>query len=123
MKVSDYKISEFLKNNPDAESIPVNEIKEEEEEAPMENQITLEEAMKQISSLDEKINKLTETIDKLHETSDDKKDETSAEMLKSLTEEVKSLKEETQLKAQAEAVMPQEQTADDIIRKFITGGK
>ena len=121
MKISDYKISEFLKNNPDAESIPVNEIKEEE--APMENQITLEDAMKQISSLDEKINKLTETIDKLNETSDDKKDETSAEMLKSLTEEVKSLKEETQLKAQAEAVMPQEQTADDIIRKFIEGGK
>ena len=119
MKISDYKISEFLKNNPDAESIPVNEIKEEE--APMENQVTIEEAMKQISGLDEKINGLISAIDALK--SEDKKDETSVDMLKALSEEVKSLKEETQLKAQSEAVMPQEQTADDIIRNFITGGK
>lgn len=118
MKISDYKISEFLKNNPDAESIPVNEIKEDE--APMENQVTIEEAMKQISGLDEKINSLVAAIDALK--SEDKKDDTSIDMLKALSEEVKSLKEDTQHAAQAEADMPQEQSADDIIRKFIIGG-
>ena len=120
MKISDYKLSEYLKANPEAENIPVSEVKEDE--ATMENQITIEDAMKQISSLDEKINNLVAAIDKLHET-EDKKDDTSAEMLKALSEEVKSVKEDTQHAAQAEADMPREQTADDIIRNFITGGK
>lgn len=119
MKISDYKLSEYLKNNPDIESIPINEVKEDE--APVETQNSLEDAMEQISSLDEKISKLSEVIDKLYQVED--KDDTSNDMLKALSEEVKELKEGTQLKAQAEAVMPQEQTADDIIRKFITGGK
>lgn len=119
MKISDYKLSEYLKNNPEADSIPVNEIKEDE--TPMENQVTIEEAMKQISGLEEKLNRVTELLDNFR--AEDKKDDTSDDMLKALSEEVKSLKEETQLKAQAEAVMPQEQTADDIIRNFITGGK
>lgn len=119
MKISDYKLSEYLKNNPEAESIPVNEIKEDE--APMENQVTIEDAMKQISGLEEKINRVTDLLDSLK--SEDKKDDTSDDMLKALSEEVKSLKEESQRAAQAEAVMPQEQTADDIIRNFITGGK
>ena len=47
-------------------------------------------------------------------------------LLKSIDElkaEVKALKEDTQHAAQADSVMPQEQTADDIIRKFIEGGK
>jgi len=117
MKISDYKINEFLKNNPEAESIPVNEIKEEE--APTETNVTLEDALTKISGLDEKINSIVAAIDALR--SEDKKD-TSDDTLKALSEEVKTMKEEAQKRAQADSTLPEPESADDILTKFLTGG-
>lgn len=117
MKISDYKIEEFLKNNPEAESIPLSEVKEEE--APKETNVTLEDALTKISGLDEKINGLVAAIDALK--SEDKKD-TSNDMLKALSEEVKTIKEEAQKQAKADSTLPEPESADDILTKFLTGG-
>lgn len=117
MKVSDYnKFKEFFEANPDATEAPDSVI---EDTKPIEGQITLDEVLKQINEVSSKVEKLSEITEKLNSL--DKKDDTTA--IDELKAEVKSLKEETQHAAQAEAVMPQEPTADDVIRKFITGGK
>lgn len=117
MKVSDYnKFKEFFEANPDATEAPDSVI---EDNKPIEGQITLDEVLKQINEVNSKVEKLAELTNKLNSL--DNKDDTSA--IDELKAEVKSLKEETQHAAQAEAVMPQEPTADDVIRKFITGGK
>ncbi|MBQ1571818.1 MAG: hypothetical protein IIZ78_11880 [Clostridiales bacterium] len=117
MKVSDYnKFKEFFEANPDATEAPDSVI---EDNKPIEGQITLDEVLKQINEVNSKVEKLAELTDKLNSL--DNKDDTSA--IDELKAEVKSLKEDTQHAAQAEADMPQEQTADDIIRKFIEGGK
>lgn len=120
MKISDYKLSAYLEQNPNAESIPLSEV--QEDEAPMENQITIEEAMAKINGLEETIKGLSDVIESLQKT-DDKKENTSDDMLQALAEEVKTLKESAQHEAQAGAVMtPEQDTADDVIRKFIRGG-
>ena len=117
MKVSDYnKFKEFFEANPDATEAPDSVI---EDNKPIEGQITLDEVIKQINEVSSKVEKLSEITEKLNSL--DKKDDTTA--IEELKAEVKSLKEDTQRAAQAEADMPQEPTADDVIRKFITGGK
>ena len=111
MKISDYKIDAFLKANPDAESIPINEIKEDEPE------ITIADIMKKLTDLEAKIN-APAPVDEppKEEPKDDKSD-----VLAALAEEVKALKEGAQAKAIADSELPKEQTADDILKSFIGG--
>lgn len=119
MKISDYnKIKAFFEQNPDATEAPDSVL---EDDKPIEGQITLDEVLKQINEVSSKVEKLSELTEKLNSLDTKKEPDTSA--IDELKAEVKALKEDTQHAAQAEADMPQEQTADDIIRKFIEGGK
>ena len=119
MKVSDYnKFKEFFEANPDATEAPDSVL---EDNKPIEGQITLDDVLKQINEVSSKVEKLSELSDKLNSLDTKKEPDTSA--IDELKAEVKALKEESQHAAQAGAVMPQEPTADDVIKKFITGGK
>lgn len=111
MKVSDYKIDAFLKANPDAETIPINEIKEDEPE------ITIADIMKKLTELGEKIN-TPKTVDEppAKKSINDKTD-----TLEFLAAEIKAIKEEAQAQAIAKSELPEEQTVDDILKGFLGG--
>ena len=119
MKISDYnKIKAYFEANPDSQEAPDSVL---EDTQPMDGQITLDEVLKQINEVSSKVEKISQLTEKLNSVDTKKEPDTSA--IDELKAEVKALREDTQHAAQAESVMPQEQTADDIIRKFIEGGK
>lgn len=113
MKVGDFNIfKDYFEKNPDALEAPDSLI---EDTTPVvttpdnPNQVTIEDLLEQVKQLKESL--------------DNNKNDTSAKEIEDLKAEVKSMKEESQRQAQSEATIPQEPTADDVIRKFITGGK
>lgn len=117
MKISDEKLTAFLKQNPDAENIPVAEVQETEQSKSSDD---FKDAFEQINGLSAKIDELSKLVEQLKSID---KEDTSAKAIEELQAEVKNMKEESQRQAQSEATIPQEPTADDVIRKFITGGK
>ena len=116
MKVSDYnKFKEFFEANPDATEAPDSVL---EDNKPIEGQITLDEVLKQINEVNSKVEKLSELTEKLN--SIDKKEDTTA--IDEIKAEVKQMKEEAQKKAQADSTLPEPESADDILKNFLTGG-
>lgn len=115
MKISDYKIDAFLKANPDAESIPINEIKEEEPE------ITIADIMKKLTDLEAKINAPAPVDEPPKEEPKEEPKDDKSDVIAALAEEVKALKEGAQRKAIEDSELPKEQTADDILKSFIGG--
>lgn len=120
MKVSDYKIYEqYFKDNPESQEAPDDIL---ENNAPKEEpELTLKDVIEHLSLLEEQV----KSMQTKPEPSEDKtKSENDAnEKLDALTEEVKKIKEEAQKKAIDDSELPTEQTADDVIRNFIMGGK
>lgn len=122
MKVSDYKIyEEYFKNNPESQEAPddILEKNAPKEEPKDEPELTLKDVINELSLLKDQI----KTIQTKPEPSEDKTKSENAEKLDALTEEVKKIKEEAQKKAIDDSELPKEQTADDVIRNFIMGGK
>ena len=116
MKISDYnKFKEFFEANPDATEAPDSVL---EDNKPIEGQITLDEVLKQINEVNSKVEKLSELTEKLN--SIDKKEDTTA--IDEIKAEVKQMKEEAQKKAQADSTLPEPESADDILKNFLTGG-
>lgn len=111
MKVSDYKIDAFLKANPDAETIPINEIKEDEPE------ITIADIMKKLTDLEEKIN-TPKTVD---EPPAKKSISDKTDAIEALKAEVKAIREGAQAQAIANSELPKKQTVDDILKGFLGG--
>ena len=113
MKVGDFnKFKQYFEENPEAQEAPDTLI---EDTTPV---VTTPENPNQVT-----IEDLFEQVKQLKATLDNNKNDTSAKEIEELKAEVKNMKEESQRQAQSEATIPQEPTADDVIRKFITGGK
>ena len=116
MKISDYnKIKAFFEQNPDATEAPDSVL---EDNKPIEGQITLDEVLKQINEVSSKVEKISQLTEKL--SSLDKMEDTKA--IDELKAEVKQMKEEAQKQAQSDSTLPEPESADDILTKFLTGG-
>lgn len=110
MKIGDYnKFKEYFEANPEAQEAPDEILKDEK---PAENQVTIEDLMKSLNELREAITKKSEP-----EPTPDNQSE-----IEELKASVKDLTAEMQKANQANTDMPKEETADDILTKFITGG-
>lgn len=111
MKVTDFnKYKQYFEENPEAQEAPDTLL---EEEQPMEGQITIEDIHKEIAALSSSIEMLSK-LGKRQEPNND---------IESLKQEVADLKAEKQAQAQKDSELPKEQTADDILKSFLTGGK
>lgn len=111
MKVGDFnKFKQYFEENPEAQEAPDTLL---EEEKPMEGQMTIEDLHKEIAALANSL----ETLSKLGKRQEPNKD------IEELKQEVADLKAEKQAQAQKDSELPPEQTADDILKSFLTGGK
>ena len=111
MKIGDYnKFKEYFEANPEAQEAPDEILKDEK---PAENQVTIEDLMKSL-------NELREAITAQKSTPAPENDNQSE--IEALKASVKDLTAEMQKANQANTDMPKEETADDILSKFITGG-
>lgn len=109
MKIADFNIfKNFFEKNPEAVEAPDSLL---EETKPIENQITLEDLMKSLNELRDAINTQKSTP----------APDTQSE-IEELKASVKDLTAEMQIANQANSDLPKEETADDILRSFFTGG-
>ena len=114
MKVADFeKFKSYFEANPEATEAPDTLLEEKESEAPK-PEVTLD-LIKELTELKTAIAGLQELKSK-QET--DSKSE-----IEELKSSVKDLTAEMQKSNRANSELPKEQTADDILREFFTGGK
>lgn len=110
MKVTDFnKFKEYFEANPEATEAPDTVL---EEEKPAENQISIDDVMKEL-------NEIRELLKAPKESTPEQKDTTELDELKA---SVKDLTEEMHKANVAQSELPKEQTVDDILKEFLTGG-
>ena len=113
MKLFEFlKAKEYIEKNPEAKEIPDDVLVEKEQEEAPKTQVTVEDLMKELESLKKIIEVNNKPVDVPTETNKEIED---------LKASVRDLTAEMQKANAANADMPQEETADDILSNFMKG--
>lgn len=115
MKLFEFlKAKEYVEKNPDAQDIP-DEVMQEPEKEPESNKVTIDNLLKEFQILKSVIenNKKWEVP---------KQDEQTKSEIDELRNSIKELTTEMQQANQKTSDLPKEETSDDILKSFFTGG-